>query len=156
MQKVIAFHHDKAIDMLKLCYTLPNLANICLHKHTDTKFYQFIEGDKDFLEQNWEDVFGFLSIVFIQKAGVDETFIRKSANLCKPIVGIDASQLYFYSMCHPKSTGLYTRRDLKSETDTFTPRWIKTRSFENFVKSYSQRTRREFKIENFSATGRQN
>ena len=32
MQKLIAFYHDKDIDMLKLGRTLPNLANICLHK----------------------------------------------------------------------------------------------------------------------------
>ena len=36
-------------------------------------------------------------------------FIRKSANICKSIVGIDASQLYPYSMCQPMPTGLYTR-----------------------------------------------
>ena len=49
MQKKIAFYHDKSIDMLKLGCTLPNLANIWLHKSTDAKFYPFTEGDKDFL-----------------------------------------------------------------------------------------------------------
>ena len=34
------------------------------------------------------------SIVFTRKAVVDETFTRKSSNLCKSIVGIDASQHY--------------------------------------------------------------
>ena len=34
------------------------------------------------------------SIIFTRKVVVDETFIRKSFNLCKSIVGIDASQLY--------------------------------------------------------------
>ena len=48
MQKMIAFHHDKDIDMLKLGCTLPNLANICLHKSTDAKFYPFTERDKTF------------------------------------------------------------------------------------------------------------
>ena len=47
MQKLTAFYHDKDIDMLKLGVTLPNLANICLHKATDAKFYPFTEGDKD-------------------------------------------------------------------------------------------------------------
>ena len=51
MQKVIAFYHDKDIDMLKLGCTLPNLANICLDKSTDAKFYPFTEGDKDLLEK---------------------------------------------------------------------------------------------------------
>ena len=49
MQKMIAFCHDKDIDMLKLGCTLPNLANICLRKSTDAKFYPFTEGDKDLL-----------------------------------------------------------------------------------------------------------
>ena len=51
MQKMIAFYHDKHIDMLKLGCTLPNLALICLHKSTDAKFYPFTEADKDLLEK---------------------------------------------------------------------------------------------------------
>ena len=39
MQKMIEFYHNKGIDMLKLGFTLPNLANICLHKSTDSMFY---------------------------------------------------------------------------------------------------------------------
>ena len=49
--------------MLKLGCTLPNLANICLHKSTDAKFYPFTEGDKDLLEKI-RDVVGGPSIVF--------------------------------------------------------------------------------------------
>ena len=64
--------------MLKLGCTLPNLANICLHKSTDAKFYPFTEGDKDLLEKIREDVVGGPSIVFTRKAVVDENFIRKS------------------------------------------------------------------------------
>ena len=128
---MIAFYHDKDIDMLKLGCTLPNLANICLHKSTDVKFYPFTEADKDLLEKIREDVVGGPSIVFTRKAVVDETFIRKSTNICKSIVGIDASQLYPYSMCQPMPTGLYTRWDIDSETSRFTPRQNKTRSFES-------------------------
>ena len=51
MQKMIAFYHDKGIDMLKLGCILPNLANNCLHKPTDAKLYPFKEGDKDLLEK---------------------------------------------------------------------------------------------------------
>ena len=47
MQKLIAFYHDKDTNMLKLGCTLPNLANFCLHKSSDAKFYPFKEGDKD-------------------------------------------------------------------------------------------------------------
>ena len=38
---MIAFYHDKGMDMLKLGCTLPNLAHTCLHKFTDAKFYPF-------------------------------------------------------------------------------------------------------------------
>ena len=153
-QKMIAFYHDKEIDMLKLRCTLPNLANICLHKSTDAKFYPFTEEDKDLLEKLREDV-GGPSIVFTRKAVVDETFIRKSTNLCKSIVGIDASQLYPYSMCQPMPTGLYTRWDFDSEMSRFSSRQNKTRSFENMIMSYFQRTRPDCKIESFFTTSRQ-
>ena len=106
MQKMIAFYHDKDIDMLKLGCTIPNLANICLQKSTDAKFYPVTDGDKDLLEKIREDVVGGPSIVFTRKAVVDETFIRKSRNICKSFVGIDASQLYPYSMCQPLANGL--------------------------------------------------
>ena len=81
MQKMIAFYHDKDIHMLKLGCTLPNLANICLHKSTDTKFYPFTEGDKNLLEKIREDVVGGPAIVFTRKTVVDQTFIRKSTNI---------------------------------------------------------------------------
>ena len=109
MQKTIAFHHDKDIDMLKLSCTLLNLANFCLHKSADPKLYAFTERDKEFLEKNREDFVGGPFIVFTSKAVVDETFIRKSANICKSNIWIDASQLYPYLMCQPLPTGLYTR-----------------------------------------------
>ena len=155
MQKTIAFYHDKDIDMLKLGCTLPNLADNCLHKSTDAKFYPFTERDKDLLEKIREDVVGVPSIVFTRRAVVDETFVQKSTNLCKSIVGIDASQLYPYLMCQPMPTGLYTRWDLDSETSRFTPRQNNTRSFENMVMSYFQRTKPEREIESFFTTGRQ-
>ena len=87
MQKMLAFYHKKGIDMLKLGSTLPNLANICLHKSTNAKIYPFTETDKDLLQKIREDVVGGPSIVFTRKAVVD---------------------VYPYSMCQPMSTGLYT------------------------------------------------
>ena len=154
MQKMIVFYHDKDIDMLKLGCILPNLANICLHKSTDAKFYPFTEGDEDLLEKIRQDV-GGPSIVFTRKAVVDETFIRKPTNICKSIVGIDASQLYPYSMCQPMPTSLYTHWDFISETSRFTPQENKSGSFENMVMSYFQRTRAECEIESFFTSGRQ-
>ena len=66
IQKLIAFYHDKNISMLKLGCNLPNLANICLHKSTDTKFYTFKETHEDLLEKIGEDVLGGRSIAFIR------------------------------------------------------------------------------------------
>ena len=40
------------------------------------------------------------AIVFTRRVVVDETFISKSTNLCKLILGIDACQNYPYSMCN--------------------------------------------------------
>ena len=155
MQKMIELYQNKGIEMLKLGCTLPNLANICLHKSTDSKFYSFTESDKDLLEKIQEDMVGGLSIVFTRKAVVDETFIRKSSNLCKSIAGIDASQLYTYSMCQPMPTGLYTRWEYDSESKRFTARQNKSRSFENMVLSYFQQSRPNCKIESDVITGRQ-
>ena len=132
---MIEFYHNKGIDMLKLGCTLPNLANVCLHKSTDSKFYPFRKSDKDLLEKIPEDMVGGPSIVSIRKAVVDEFFIRKSSNLCQSIVGIDASQLYPNSMCQPMPTGLYTRWEYDSETKRFTARQNKSRSFENMFLS---------------------
>ena len=155
MQKMIAFYHHKGIDMLKLGCTLPNLANICLHKSTNAKFYPFTENDKDLLEKIRDDMVGGPSIVFTRKTVVNETLIRDSANVCKSIVGIDASQLYPFSMCQEIPTGLYTRWDLDPESGRFRPRQNKTRSFENMVMSYYQRIRPDCKIVSFYTTGTQ-
>ena len=51
--------------------------------------------------------------------------------------------------------GLYTRWDFDSETSRFTPRQDKTRSFDNMVMSYFQRTKAECEIESFFTTGRE-
>ena len=98
MQKMVQFYHQKKIDMLRRGCILPNLANICLHKSTNEKFYAFYESDRDLCEKIREDMTGGPSILFTRKAIVKKTFIRDSSNVCKSIVGIDASQLYPYSM----------------------------------------------------------
>ena len=156
MQKMIEFYHNKGIDMLRLGCTLPDLAIICLHKSTDSKFYPFTESDKDLLEKIREDTVGGPSFVFTRKAVVDGTFIRKSSSLCKSTVGIDASQLYPYSMCQPIPTELYTQWEYDSETKRFTIRQNESRSFENMVMSYFQQSRPECKIESNVTTGRRN
>ena len=90
--------------MLTLGCTLPSLANICLQKSTNYKFFPFCESDKDLCEKIREDMTGGASIVFTRKAIVNETNIRNSSNVCKSIVGIDASQLYPFSTCQDKPT----------------------------------------------------
>ena len=155
MQNMIEFYHNKGIDRLKLGCTLPNLANICLYKSTDSKFHPFTESDKDLLEKIREDMIGGPSIVFTRKAVVDEAFIGQSSNLCKSIVGIDASQLYPYSMCQPMPTGLYTRWEYDSETERFTAHLKKSHSFENMLLSFFQQSRPDCKIESNVTTGRQ-
>ena len=132
--KMVAFYQKKEIDMLKLGCTLPNLANICLHKSTNAKLYPFTETDKDLLQKIREDMVGGPSIVFTRKAVVDKTFIRDSKkNICKSIVGIEVSQLYPFSMCQPMPTGLYTRWEYDTESNRFKPQQKKSRNFENMV-----------------------
>ena len=131
------------------------MANICLHKSTTAKFYSFTETDKDLLQKIREDLVEGPSVVFTRKAVVDETFNRNSGNNCKSIVGIDASQLYPYSMCQPMPTGLYTRWEYDTESNRFKPQQNKSRNFGNMVMSYFQRHRPDCKIESFYTTATQ-
>ena len=85
---------------------------------------------------------------------MDETFIRKSSNLCKSIVGIDASQLYPYSMCQPMPTGLYTRWEFDSETKSFIARQKKLAPLRIWL-SYFQQRQTDCTIEINVTTGRQ-
>ena len=146
MKKMMKFYHDQKIDMLKLGCTLPNLANICLHKSTDRKFYLFIGADKDLHEKIRSEMTGGPSIVFTRKAVVDKTFIRRSNIICKAIVGIDASQLYPFLMCQAMPTGIYTRWEFDSDLKRFKARQDKIRKFENMVMSFFQATRPECTI----------
>ena len=139
--------------MLRLGCTFPNLSNICLNKSSSAKFYPFTETEKDLLQKIREDMVRGPSIVFTRKAAVDETSIRDSRNICKSIVGIDASQLYLYSMCQPMPIGLYTRWENDTEANRLKPQQNKSRNFENMVVSNFQRQRADCKIERFYTTG---
>ena len=155
MQYMIQFYHNKRIDMLKFGCTLPNLANICLHKSTNYKFFPFCESYKDLCEKIKEDMTGGPSFVITRKTVVDETYIRNSSNVCKSIVGIDASQLYPFSMCQDMPTGLYTRWEFDTDMQKFKARHNQTRNFENMVMSFYQETRPACKIESFFTSGKQ-
>ena len=52
MQKMKKCFQDKRTDMLKVGCTLPNFANMSLHKTTNHNFYQFFESDKILCEKN--------------------------------------------------------------------------------------------------------
>ena len=80
MQKMIEFYHQKEIDMLNLGCTLPNLANICLHKSTDSKFYPFSESDNDLLEKMFPEDSQKLEIwsnIWLHVASKWSTYIQK-------------------------------------------------------------------------------
>ena len=149
------FYHNKGIDMLKLGCTLTNLANICLHKSTNRKFFPLVETDKDLHDKIRKDMTGGPSIVFTRKAVVDQTYIRNSENICKSIVGIDASKLYPFSMCQEMPTGPYTRWELDTNSQKFKARTNKPRTFENMVMSYLQSQRLECTIESYYTTRKQ-
>ena len=98
---------------------------------------------------------GAPSIVFTRKAVVDdETFTRDSSNVCKSVVGIDASQLYPHSMCEDKPTGLCTRWEFDSDMQQFKGRHNRSRNFENMVMSYYEETRPDCIIESFHTSGK--
>ena len=80
MQKMLVVSYKKGIVMLKLRCTLPNLADICLHKSTNAKFSPFTETDKELLQKIREDMVGAPSIIFTHKAVVDETFNQEFKN----------------------------------------------------------------------------
>ena len=77
-----------------------------------------------------------------------ETCIRKSNKLCKSKIGIDASQLYPYSIYQDMPTGFYMRWDYIEETQKFKARQNRVRTFENMV-SYFQATRPQCKFESY-------
>ena len=86
---------------------------------------------------------------------MDETFIRDLSIICKSIVGLDASQLYTYSMRQVMPTGLYTRWEFDFDIQKFKTRHNRTRNFENMVMSYYQETRPECRIVSFHTSGKQ-
>ena len=94
------------------------------------------------------------SIVFTRKAVGDETFTRNLSNVCKSIVGIDACQLYPFSLCQDMQTGLYMRWDYDTDMQKFKSRHNRSRKFEKVMFFY-QKIRPECKIESFFTSGKQ-
>ena len=103
MQKNTESYHYKGIDILKFRCAVPNLANIILHKSTDSKFIPSSEEKIICLKQN-EKICWWPSKVFTRKSLVVETSVRKSTSLCKFFLGNEASQIYPYLMCPSMET----------------------------------------------------
>ena len=95
--------------MLKLGFTLRNLANICPHQSTIYENCSFCESDKGLKEKKEKKWLVDFRLCSPQKAVDDETFIRKLSNYCKSIVGLDANQLYSIWRCQDMPTGLHMR-----------------------------------------------
>ena len=79
-----------------------NLGIICLHSSTSAKFYPFTQSDKDLLSEAREDMVEGLWKMFTRKAVVSRTNIRRSTNVRKVVVGIDAGQknlVKFVNLC---------------------------------------------------------
>ena len=89
LKKMIAFYHDKDMDILKFGCNLPNLANICLHRPTVVKFYAITELAKNLLEKHREDVVGGPSIVFTRKVVVVvELFFENQQTYANLLLGL--------------------------------------------------------------------
>ena len=84
--------------MQNLGCILRNLTNICLHKSASAEEILHRKRQR-YLGKIRKDMAGGPSILFTRNAVVDGTRIRKSSIICKPFVGIDASQLYPCSLC---------------------------------------------------------
>ena len=152
MQKLIEFYHDKGIDMLKFGCTLPNLANICLHKSTDYKFLPFFLSDSDRLEKLREDMTGGPSIVFTRKAVANETFFRKSNNSCKSLVLMLINSILILCVRICPQVCIRDGATMKKHKIL---RQNRFRTFENIVMSYFQATRPGRKIESYYNKGKQ-
>ena len=113
MQKMVAFHHKKGIDMLKLGCTLPNLANICLHKSTSAKFYPFTETSCKRFEKIWlVDLLSSSHVKLLSmklSSGIQEIFV----NLLLAFMQVSCILILRTS---PMPTGLYTRWEYDTES----------------------------------------
>ena len=152
MQKMIDFYHDKGMVTLKLGCMLPNLVNNCPHNSADYKPFS-LSSDSDLLEKLREHKYGNSSIVFTSVTVENDPFVRKSNKLSKSIVGIGASQLYYYSMCQDMPTGLYTRLDYNEGTQKVKAMQNRVRTFKRMVINFFKATIPESKIESYYHTG---
>ena len=116
----------------------------------------FIHSQKAMKSSKTTGTYGWRpSIVLTRKAVVDKTHVRKSTNVCKAIVRIDASQLYLYSMCQPRPARLYRGYEFDADFQRLKPRQKESGSVENMVLSWFKRMRPGCKIVSFHTIGSQ-
>ena len=138
-KKRCSFISRTRIDMLKLGFTLPILANRILHSSTSHKFFPFNQQNKSFDDYIREWLTGGPSIIFTRYAKVGNSRIKNGSNMCKTIVGIEAGQFYPFSMMKNMPTGIYTKWDLRKDTGLFHPRRSKKNYLECSVLKYFQK-----------------
>ena len=155
LKKMISFYHDNNIDMMKQTLTLPSLANRILHSSTNAKFFPFTYEDRELDNYIRSWLTGGPSIIFNRYAKVGVTKIENTQNVCKAIIGVDASQLYPYSMTLPMPTGPYTSWEFSDTEQVFKPRRSKTSRFEHIVMSFLQWKRPECTIQSQFTHSRQ-
>ena len=145
LQKMMEFYHSRDVDMVKRASTLPGLANIMLHESTPALISLFLTKDKDLEFLLRQKIVGGASIIFTRYHKVGETKIRFSDNLVSTIIGVDASQLYPFSMSQPMPVGIYTRWK-KGQNDKFLRTSTGRLSFEHRAISWYQHTHPECSV----------
>ena len=95
------------------------------------------------LEKTLEDVVGGLSIVSTSKAVFFKTFIRKSINICKSIVGIDLAKVIHIrcvNLCPPffVRVGISIQRQIDSHLDKTRPVALKLWSLTNKTRLHNR------------------
>ena len=133
LQKMMQIYQQKGTDMLKLGFTLRNLGNRILRlssSHSTRKRFQKLYMR---MVDTW-------SVDSFQKTCKSWKFEKKnSSNTWKTIVGIDAIQLYPFSMMKDMPTGVYTKWELHEDTGLFHPRRSKRNYLECIALKYFQK-----------------
>ena len=117
--------------------------------------YPFVAADKGLHDKIREDMTSGLSFVFTSEAFVDQIYIRNSENICRSIVGIDASELYPFPVCQELPTKLHTRWETDSDSQKFKARQKEPKTFENMAMLHLQSQCPKSTFESYYTTGTQ-
>lgn len=121
------------IDILKLGFTLPGVAlyKAFMYLDKDTYFTQFNRKDAYIERCIRENIVGGASIAFHRYHKANETFIKKSENICKKIISYDLNSLYLFCLTNYMPVGAYTIREketnfkpIKRIYDNIETKWL--------------------------------